>query len=255
MNQPDFGKKIQEARTFRGMTQKELADIGGIDIRTIQRIETGNVIPRMYTVKILCRVLDLTFDEISDSNNSRQKDNIALSLAFIFGVIFIVNNIPQILVQGRLSTASYNQTLLILWIGLSVIHIASAIFFFKGWYHIGVIHQLTLLKISSVLIFILVPLYILSFALANYANFPYAGLLMSGCSILAGISALIFGIGLLRLIVRGKILSEIAGIFQLICGLMFLLPFDLSHFIGLCLTIPANILLLILVYREKSNVY
>lgn len=251
MRQSEFGKRVSEARIQKGLTQKELADTCKVDIRTIQRIEAGEVFPRMYTAKILSGALGFSIDEVAGNRNSISGKNLALLLSFIFGIIFVANSVPQLLIQNKLATAPENHAFLFAWIVLSVIHIVSAIFFFRGWYQIGVVHQVLLLKISSVMTFILIPLYIATFGLSIYGHFSDNAFLQGGFVVLTGISAIVFGIGLIRLNIGEKNLSEIAGILQVICGFMFLLPFDLLHLISFCLTIPANILLLILIYKER----
>jgi len=41
------------------MTQKEMAEKTGLNVRTIQRIENGKVVPSLYTEKRLCEILRL----------------------------------------------------------------------------------------------------------------------------------------------------------------------------------------------------
>ena len=58
MKQPELGKKIVELRTAKGLTQEELVELCNISIRTIQRIENGEVTPRSFTVKTILAALD-----------------------------------------------------------------------------------------------------------------------------------------------------------------------------------------------------
>lgn len=58
MKQPDLGKKISELRLAKGLTQGELAEKCNIGLRTIQRIESAEVTPRSYTVKLIFTSLD-----------------------------------------------------------------------------------------------------------------------------------------------------------------------------------------------------
>ena len=53
------GQQIKEARLRKGMTQQELADATKINIRTIQRIESGEVIARAYSLKMIASVLEI----------------------------------------------------------------------------------------------------------------------------------------------------------------------------------------------------
>ena len=53
MKQPELGKKISELRKEKGLTQEELVDKCNISVRTLQRIESGEVTPRSYTLKTI----------------------------------------------------------------------------------------------------------------------------------------------------------------------------------------------------------
>lgn len=61
MKQPEFGKELVKIRKAIGLTQSELAEKCDITIRTIQRIESGLVMPRSFTVKALSTALDFDF--------------------------------------------------------------------------------------------------------------------------------------------------------------------------------------------------
>lgn len=58
MKQPALGKKIAELRLAKGLTQRELAEMCNVSLRTIQRIESADVTPRSYTLKVIFRCLD-----------------------------------------------------------------------------------------------------------------------------------------------------------------------------------------------------
>ncbi len=49
MKQPELGKEISKARKTLNFTQEELADKCSINVRSLQRIENGNVHPRATT--------------------------------------------------------------------------------------------------------------------------------------------------------------------------------------------------------------
>lgn len=61
MNQPEFGNELVKIRKAKGLTQFELAEKCKVSNRTIQRIESGLVTPRSYTIKTLSDVLDFDF--------------------------------------------------------------------------------------------------------------------------------------------------------------------------------------------------
>ena len=58
MQQPDLGKTIAKHRRSRGVTQEELAIRCGCTVRTVQRIESGSVMPRKYTLDRISEVLE-----------------------------------------------------------------------------------------------------------------------------------------------------------------------------------------------------
>lgn len=63
MNQPDLGLKVAELRQQKGLTQERLAELCEVSIRTIQRIESGEVDPRAYTLHCLGTALEFDFGE------------------------------------------------------------------------------------------------------------------------------------------------------------------------------------------------
>jgi transcriptional regulator with XRE-family HTH domain len=68
MKQPDLGKKIAELRKARGFTQEELVEKCNLSVRTLQRIESGEVAPRSHTIRVIFEALDY---RVFDSANNR----------------------------------------------------------------------------------------------------------------------------------------------------------------------------------------
>jgi transcriptional regulator with XRE-family HTH domain len=58
---------LREGRLSKGLTQKELSERSNISIRSIQRIENGEIIPRSHTLKTLAGILELSFEEFMKS--------------------------------------------------------------------------------------------------------------------------------------------------------------------------------------------
>jgi transcriptional regulator with XRE-family HTH domain len=53
---------IRQGRAAKGYTQKELSELSRISVRSIQRIESGELIPRSYTLRVLAGILDVSFE-------------------------------------------------------------------------------------------------------------------------------------------------------------------------------------------------
>ena len=60
----EIGNKIKELRIQEGLTQEELADKTGLSTRTIQRIENGEVDPRIYTLTTIAEALNVEYQEL-----------------------------------------------------------------------------------------------------------------------------------------------------------------------------------------------
>ncbi len=67
MKKLDFGTKLIEVRKAKGLTQDEVAEKCKITVRTIQRIESGLVMPRAFTIKVICETLGFDFFEASNT--------------------------------------------------------------------------------------------------------------------------------------------------------------------------------------------
>jgi transcriptional regulator with XRE-family HTH domain len=72
MNQPGLGKKIAELRKAKGLTQEELVSKCKLTVRTLQRIESGVVTPRSYTIKMLFAALDYNVYNFSESDSKKK---------------------------------------------------------------------------------------------------------------------------------------------------------------------------------------
>ncbi len=66
MKNQDLAKKMKELRVKRGLSQEQLAEDSGLSLRTIQRIENGETIPRGDSLKRLATALHVSTDEILD---------------------------------------------------------------------------------------------------------------------------------------------------------------------------------------------
>jgi transcriptional regulator with XRE-family HTH domain len=72
MKQPELGKKIAELRKAKGLTQEELVSKCNVTVRTLQRIESGVVTPRSYTIKLIFAALDYNIYNLSESNSEKR---------------------------------------------------------------------------------------------------------------------------------------------------------------------------------------
>lgn len=66
MENSELQKRVKDLRIKQGLSQEELADKTGLNLRTIQRIENGKSIPRGDTLKRLSTALQSTPDDLID---------------------------------------------------------------------------------------------------------------------------------------------------------------------------------------------
>lgn len=98
MKQPELGRKIAELRKAKGLTQEELVEKCNINVRTLQRIEAGSVMPRSYTIKVIFAALDHEFFDSKRKtihNIEELKTQILNGLARIALIVFNIFNLKR----------------------------------------------------------------------------------------------------------------------------------------------------------------
>ena len=53
-----FGKRIRELRKQKAITQEQLGEIVGLDVKQISNLETGNCFTTMQTIEKLAKCFD-----------------------------------------------------------------------------------------------------------------------------------------------------------------------------------------------------
>src|SRR5688572_17831338 len=171
MKQPELGKKIVELRTAKGLTQEELVELCNISIRTIQRIENGEVTPRSFTVKTILAALGHDFDKISDSEGSKEKSWMErllltdvnsnqrpafvvkqLNVAWIFGVLYFILGFlegPAEYFRVAFDEMIFGRNGYVV---IKVLVLLSYIFFQRGFFIMGTLFNNYLLKITSIVL-------------------------------------------------------------------------------------------------------
>ena len=84
-----LGDKLLELRKKKGFTQEELSDLAKINLRTLQRIEKGESVPRGNTLKMLCSVLGIKMEDILDYGKTEDNKYIRFFHLSVLTFIFI----------------------------------------------------------------------------------------------------------------------------------------------------------------------
>lgn len=88
MKQPALGNKISGLRKTKGITQEELVERCNINVRTLQRIEAGEVQPTPYTIKALFEALDHPWEENATEKKFGKKASLYGYLAMSSGILY-----------------------------------------------------------------------------------------------------------------------------------------------------------------------
>jgi uncharacterized Tic20 family protein len=78
MDKTAIAKKIIHFRKLKGITQEALAEVTGLNVRTIQRIESGEVDPRLYTLKSIADALGVNLEELLPEPTQHELNQLAI---------------------------------------------------------------------------------------------------------------------------------------------------------------------------------
>lgn len=88
MNKETIANNVKQKRIRKGLSQEALAEKAGLNLRTLQRIEKGENIPRGDTLQRLAKVLDTSPDELIDWVKTENKNALTMlnlsMLSFLF---------------------------------------------------------------------------------------------------------------------------------------------------------------------------
>ena len=157
MKQPELGSRITELRKKHNLTQEELVDLCNVSVRTIQRIESGEVIPRTSTVRVILDALNEDFDRFKKSfskgnlNMDLQLTENWLQMAWVSGIIYFVIGFAEVSMDYNMldrSTFDFSNTA---YISVKLVSIVSYFFFIGGFIKLAEYFDIQILKVSSVL--------------------------------------------------------------------------------------------------------
>lgn len=258
MKQPELGQKILELRKAKGYTQEELVDRCNINVRTIQRIEAGEVTPRMFTIKTILEALGYDFDAIQFQENNGAmanpsvKPNPILKTAFFVGISYFIlafiESFFDMAIWGFYPELTFNDDIISVFgyiiLKLSVFILFSG--FMLGFYRMASAYPNAIVKTAAV---ILAGLTFISSTVDCYSFYTgTANLFFLPIEAIAfGTAYIVFSIGIMK---YRKVFGDLAffsGLLGAVTGFCFMtLIFAIP---GLILLTLFEILLLILLYR------
>lgn len=88
MTNSNLVKRVKELRNKKGISQEVLAEESGLSLRTIQRIENNETVPRGDTLKRLSIALETSPDEIIDWKIQEDQNYLVLMNLSALGFLF-----------------------------------------------------------------------------------------------------------------------------------------------------------------------
>ena len=118
---------VREGRTRKGITQQELSDLSGISLRSVQRIENGEVIPRAHTLRVLSEKLDIAeLTAVAREPNAVVKSSLSKTQQWIIsigiGLLLILSSLAFIFQSPTFPETSFEG--LLLWTGVLAVYMA-----------------------------------------------------------------------------------------------------------------------------------
>ena len=230
MKQPELGKRILELRKEKGLTQEELVEQCNINVRTIQRIEAGEVNPRSYTVKLILEVLGEDFKIIESTsveekrkNNWTKSELKTLNNSWVYGVFYTIITLVGILMEVYFSTHKVSGFwLLTLRIPYVILFFVFMIPFLKGYKVIAEKFTNKLLTIAIYVYFIIAVIIAFSTFFIKSSGFISAVevALSIFLMVIFGIGELVLGLGILKLKEALGSFAQITGIIKFINGIL-----------------------------------
>ncbi|MDY8136975.1 helix-turn-helix transcriptional regulator [Aquimarina sp. 2201CG5-10] len=268
MKQPELGQKISELRKSKGLTQEELVEQCNISVRTIQRIEAGEVTPRSYTIKTILSALDYDLERIhtEDSRVTKEFKKLflleidddkeigfltkQLSIAWISGIVYFILGFAEVAIEFYRFEENRMVVNDVFYILIKLVILTSVILFTRGFVLTGKIFKNYLLRITSFIFICMAVLFYAYDILSLYVgDFDYR-FILGAEAITYGIIGILFGISILRLQKGLGQLATVTGIFEII-SYGFLVTVILS-IVGLFLLTPTIILEVILLYKVSQ---
>ena len=277
MKQPLLGKKITELRKQKGLTQEELVERCNVTVRTIQRIESGETTPRIYTIKTILNALGLDYEKVFEREYNEGKfDKIlrffpsnlkeVLNVSFIAGIVYFVLGFVE---MGYYTTSFFDLDSQTNWadlpiknygsysengiyIFIKIISIISFSLLMRGFVLVGSYYKNYLVELMAFVMIIMHIIFEISEIVSiNFEN-SLVEFIMISKAVTFGVIMIFFGVGLLRLKTHLGNLPKITGILEIITGVCFATVF-LSVF-GLIFLTPLELLELLLLYKVASKI-
>ena len=269
IKQPTLGQELAKIRKEKGLTQEELVEKCHVSVRTIQRIESGEVTPRLSTVKILLAALDHDVEhwmaQSSDEDNHSFIKKIkvmllvdvpssqlkaALANSWVAGIVYFIMMLAEVVLDSILLEQSLSYEMTVGYCAVKVMAGLSFVVFIRGFLALGTLFENYLMKIAAYLYgFVVVAvatgdiILVLLFENNDLVNGVYVWTAL----IMFGAVEIVFGMALLRLQDGMGKLAKYAGVLEIITGISFITV--ILVFVGIITVVPALVIQILILFK------
>lgn len=255
MEQPELGKKILELRKANGLTQEELVARCNINVRTIQRIEAGEVTPRGHTIRSIFAALDIDIDQLRSKLSIQKvfkKASQWIIVAFVSGLIYLLLAFWEGFLDYQLTFSVDTEISPWQYLLVKLVIIFSYTCFMLGFYQVGRIWENNWIKPGALLATTGTVICIAGDLYLFYQDDTHAVAVLAGQAILFGSLYLVFGYGLVKYQKEFGKMALLAGIIAVLTGLAFLTV--VFALVGLLLLVISEVLALVVLYRAYDKI-
>ncbi len=233
MKQPELGRKILDLRKQKGLTQEELVEKCNISVRTIQRIEAGEVTPRSYTVKTILAALGYEFNSLKGLSQEENRDFLedlkeeqpekvsraikTISIACISGILYFLLGFVEFAADW---SRWYENSMVFsnsLYIVVKVLVLISFSLFIIGFVELGVLLNNSILKLASLAMLLFsVLFYTYEIFSLFYEIIPFMYFLGFMAVVFGGIG-IVLGLGIMQLNTHLETLQPSPVLLKFLC--------------------------------------
>ena len=260
MKQPELGKRISQLRKEKGFTQEELVERCNINVRTLQRIENGDVTPRSYTIKTILSALDQDLENLQVSNGqhsnsvlgpiSKQESksvHTLLTWAWVSGILYLI----MAIFEGMADYLRVEDGELIfgLWghVGIKCFVLVFNLLFFYGYLVAGKILGNYLMKIVVVIYMVTLIVFYGYDIFSLFNEVLEIEVVFMAEGLVFGILGMLFGTSILKSSKKLGPIAFAAGVSEFIMS--FCLMTLVLSILGLVLFFPTAILEMVLLFK------
>ncbi|MFN8343080.1 MAG: helix-turn-helix transcriptional regulator [Cyclobacteriaceae bacterium] len=157
MQQPELGRRLTALRKEKGLTQEDLVEKSHVSVRTIQRIEAGEVLPRMITVKILLEALGVSYESFLAEQVAMPVRKGGVTASHRITLLTAARRVPYLVAEVVLASwispdvqhPDWGWMMNAMYIGLTVLMAVSFALFARGFVALSAIFENRLLAVAA----------------------------------------------------------------------------------------------------------